>query len=399
MKIEITNNKFNFRNKDLFEIGKRCNNKKRDFLFISKLLGKHLEVNPDICKATGHLLASIKYPELYSDDIIEFIKGEDINIKQELNKTINTANNVLVIGFAETATGLGMAVASKINNCIYQTTTREQVLNVDTLFNFEEEHSHATTHTFLKLLNYNLNDFDEIILVDDEITTGNSMLNLIKELKSRCNVTNYSVLSILDWRDIHQINKYKDFCVKNNLSINVYSILSGTIVNDQFNIYNDDCVLNNEKLTDVVDLTGEFSNITLNTKFGEKKYLKNTGRFGVKHHHILNIEKHAKAIAEQINDVVNPNENILVLGHGENIYIPSRIASYINANVKFKTTTRSPIYCDGEIIKDKKAFIVDNETYFFYNRKDAESNFDKVIMITENNFDVKLCNNMFVIEI
>ena len=40
------------------------------------------------------------------------------------------------------------------------------------------------------------------------------------------------------------------------------------------------------------------------------------------------------------------NEKILVLGHGENIYIPCRIASYIKGDVNFKSTTRSPIYCD-----------------------------------------------------
>ena len=39
MKFEIKNNKHNFKINDLIEIGKRTNNPKRNFLFISKLLG------------------------------------------------------------------------------------------------------------------------------------------------------------------------------------------------------------------------------------------------------------------------------------------------------------------------------------------------------------------------
>ncbi|MFQ9925357.1 MAG: phosphoribosyltransferase domain-containing protein [Anaerobutyricum soehngenii] len=34
---------------------------RENFLFISKVLGKHLEVKPDIVKATGKLLLSTKY--------------------------------------------------------------------------------------------------------------------------------------------------------------------------------------------------------------------------------------------------------------------------------------------------------------------------------------------------
>ena len=129
MKVNIYNNKLNFQLNQLVEIGKRSNNSKRNFLFISKLLGKHIEVKPDIVKATGHLLASIKYPELNSPKIVNYIKNPNIDISNELKQIYEPANKVLIIGFAETATGLGMAVASKIKNSIYQTTTREPMIN------------------------------------------------------------------------------------------------------------------------------------------------------------------------------------------------------------------------------------------------------------------------------
>ncbi|MFQ7118904.1 MAG: phosphoribosyltransferase domain-containing protein [Intestinibacter sp.] len=45
---------------------------------------------------------------------------------------------------------------------------------------FLEEHSHATNHNlYYEDLKY-LKDKEEIILVDDEITTGNTCINLIK---------------------------------------------------------------------------------------------------------------------------------------------------------------------------------------------------------------------------
>ena len=49
MDIKIYNNKMNFKLNQLIEIGKRSNNAKRNFLFISKLLVKHIDVRPDMC--------------------------------------------------------------------------------------------------------------------------------------------------------------------------------------------------------------------------------------------------------------------------------------------------------------------------------------------------------------
>ena len=53
------------------------------------------------------------------------------NFQQSIHQDIEVQNKkVLVIGFCETATGLGMAVASAIENCIYQTTTREPITEI-----------------------------------------------------------------------------------------------------------------------------------------------------------------------------------------------------------------------------------------------------------------------------
>ena len=53
VEISIRENKYNLNLNDLIVMGKRINNKKRNFLFISKVLGKHIEAKPNVCKEIG----------------------------------------------------------------------------------------------------------------------------------------------------------------------------------------------------------------------------------------------------------------------------------------------------------------------------------------------------------
>ena len=141
MKYIINENKFDFLPDQLFCIGCRDNNPKRSFLFISKLLGKHISTSPELVKATGYLLSSLKYG-FDNKTFIDCIKGKgspDYNQRTE-------DKDILVIGFCETATALGMSVASSIRGSYYQATTREKLVGINQLLSFEESHSHASTH-------------------------------------------------------------------------------------------------------------------------------------------------------------------------------------------------------------------------------------------------------------
>jgi len=111
-----------------------------------------------------------------------------------------------------------------------------------------------------------INDFDEIFLVDDEITTGNSMLNIIFEISKISNIKNFSILSILDWRTEENISKYKKMEEENNIKINLYSLISGTVSTNDNTIYEED-TLENEKSekNDYIDLSNIFEKINLNT--------------------------------------------------------------------------------------------------------------------------------------
>ena len=117
----------------------------------------------------------------------------------------------------------------------------------------------------------------------------------------------------------------------------------------------------------------------------------NTGRFGVEFNEIEALEKSCEEVANKLQSFIKSSEKVLILGHGENIYIPCRIASYIKGDVFFKSTTRSPIYCeniDDYPIKEKHVFYHKGVKYYFYNKSEIEERYDKLILITEDDLNV-----------
>lgn len=405
MNISVLNNKYNFEVNDLMAMANRLNNTKRNFLFVSKVLGKHLEVKPDVCKAVGRLLVDSLYKEAINTNIlVDFIKGNEVDIaslKNELNTPVDSSEKVYVLGFAETATGLGMAVASSIKDCFYQTTTREDILNIDNMLSFEEEHSHATNHKCFTLYNDAIKKADRIILVDDEITTGKSMVNLIRELSTITDVKNFTILSILDWRNDYYRKYLLDFKNELSLNIDVLSLVSGEYKSTDNSTYEDDC-RDFIKETSTINELNVLDRISLSTKKGQVSYYRNSGRFGVYNNDILSLEDKCRKAAEQINKLVSENKKILVLGHGEDIYIPSRVASYIKGDVYFKSTTRSPICCTnkkGYPIKSRHSFLDGNVEYFIYNKEEIENKYDKVILLTEKDLNVKLTSNVSIFKL
>ncbi|MEG2353997.1 MAG: phosphoribosyltransferase domain-containing protein [Clostridium sp.] len=383
--IKVKENIYNFNIDDLVCLGHRINNSKRNFLFISKVLGKHIEVKPGVCKEIGFSLASLIYG------------------KKQDEKPYKTKEDICILGFAETATGLGMAVAAAIEGSYYITTTREDIIGVNSIINFEEEHSHATSHKCFALESNRLINADRIIIVDDEITTGKSIINIIKELKRITNVKKFTVLSILDWRNQENIDRLNKVACEECLLITVLSLISGDIKINDSRIYID----NNEELieekTKVLELKClERVKIPTALKPTGESYLSHSGRFGVDFKEIEKLEEKCREVALKIQEKIGENEKILVLGHGENIYIPSRVASYLNAEVYFKSTTRSPIFCDdieGYPIKQKNVFYHNGVKYYFYNKDEIEKKYHRVILITEDDLNVKLTNNIIIVKI
>ena len=146
---------------DILRVAKRVNNTKRSYLLVNPLQAKHIPVSPtqalEMMETLGGQLAQ-KYP-----------------------------GTKLVIGFAETATAIGAAAASRLGpECLYLHTTREPVPEVETWALFSEEHSHAVEQKLCgDRLEARLKETEWVILVDDEISTGKTLRNMVRKLREQ----------------------------------------------------------------------------------------------------------------------------------------------------------------------------------------------------------------------
>jgi orotate phosphoribosyltransferase-like protein len=156
----ISENKTQFPEVDLLGVAKRQNNPKRTFIIVNKLQAKHIPVAPDISLGYFRLLGQLAA------------------------RTCRLGEQVLVIAFAETATAIGAAVSEEIIGSVYCHTTRENIFGMVPIVQFIEEHSHAINHALFLGANLELRNFDRIVFIDDEITTGKTVLNVIYALKN-----------------------------------------------------------------------------------------------------------------------------------------------------------------------------------------------------------------------
>ncbi len=160
---------------DLIRIAKREHNKKRNYLVVNRLQGKHIPVQPD--QALGMFA----------------------QLAERLEKRFD-GEKTLVIGFAETATAIGATVAIKLG-AYYIQTTREEVEGAQYLY-FSEEHSHATQQRLVRQdLDGIMPKIGDVVFVEDEVTTGNTIRNLVQTLEQVYpRHAKYTVASILKYR-------------------------------------------------------------------------------------------------------------------------------------------------------------------------------------------------------
>jgi len=358
--IEMTHNPHNFALADLFQMAARIN-KKRQFLFVSTVLGKHLAVLPQIPLLTGTLLAMM-YDQHFSSQTVNTVPSvvkalkEGTDIKELLNSvegSIELAQETLFIGFAETATALGHAVFNAFQaNAMYIHTTREVLPDIEPFVTFEEEHSHATSHRIYTEEPDVLQQAKRIVLIDDEITTGNTVINIIQTLRKKFPfVKQYAVLSILDWRSAQQRMVFQQLEEQWGISIEFIAIMCGqfsctgkpSLTSTQPNVTTlaaqDTTLL---PVNDPIDRLFYYS-VAENGIINNQPYLQATGRFMLTSTQHFEQKKMLQAIAKQLKEL-RTNGPALVIGTGEFMYVPMQIASYLGNDVYFQSTTRSPIY-------------------------------------------------------
>ena len=170
---------------ELVRIAKRENNTRRKYLVVNRLQGKHIPVSP---KEALQMFRSLA----------------------ELIKEAYPSERLLMVGFAETATAIGAAVAIECQ-AAYMQTTREVIDGVDYLY-FSESHSHATEQKLVKTdLDKIIGKTDRIVFIEDEVTTGNTILNIVRLIqKTYAQPVSFAVASILNGMNEEALENYKN---------------------------------------------------------------------------------------------------------------------------------------------------------------------------------------------
>ena len=171
---------------DLLGFAQRIN-PKRAFLFVSKVLGRHIPVAPSTMRHAFTDLAN-----LVPSDLPE---------------------PILVIGMAETAVGLSagvhQALQTRYPNALLLNSTRHAQHNDDNsetlLTTFSEDHSHASQHLIYqssdKVTQEQLLASKTLIMVDDEASTGNTCVNVVTALRSAglAQLEQVHLTTLVDW--------------------------------------------------------------------------------------------------------------------------------------------------------------------------------------------------------
>jgi hypothetical protein len=167
-------------------------NPRRAHLLVSRTLAKHVPTEPRLVVGAGRLLglrvaAALEgRPTAYDADpgalLGPALAGDPAPLYTAVTATPPAhPGDGLVLGYAETATGLGHAVADALG-MPYLHSTRRQVDGVGEAGGFLEEHSHASAHLLLPSDPALLRRAGPVVLVDDEASTGRTALNTVAAL-------------------------------------------------------------------------------------------------------------------------------------------------------------------------------------------------------------------------
>ncbi len=366
----------------LFAMAARVN-KKRSFLFVSKVLGKHIPVNPYTSLLSGAALAILLYKELVPQSgqqmdklIREAVRGLlDSNYAKEAYEKLMDERlafafpePIKFVGFAETATALGHSMYRLFDDgATYIHTTREDIPGLRPIIRFEEEHSHAVDHRCYALNEDAFAGDGPIVLVDDEITTGKTTLNIIRDIQEHFPRKQYVIASLLDWRTDSDEQAFADLEAELGIRITPLSLLKGKIeiqgapildhteyagqtgnaehaatstveINKDFSV-DDHCL---EKDASAFERVSH-SSLSTDGYANTTPYLKYTGRFGLQSADNSALDAEITRTAARLNQL-RSGQRTLVMGTGEFMYIPMRIAAELGPDVYYQSTTRSPVY-------------------------------------------------------
>lgn len=401
--LSIAGNDVNLLNlEDLVGVALR-KNPKRAHLLVSKVLGKHYPQSPRIIQSAAHILAEqvsnfmlyelenegVSFNQGSLTDLASALAGDRqaaVNLSEDLNNLLLLPfNKTAVFGFAETATALGASIADRIEADYYINSTRYPDIGAEPYGFFEEEHSHASSHHLTPKDSSVLSDPETImVLVDDELTTGNTLMNTIEMLQKTAQHSVYLIATLVDLRNDEARVKMAEFASRNNVTVEVFSLFSGHLEIPVDAAKKAEPII--EEIKKAVEPVGSSRSGTIFFRhyLDSPEPTKN----GVTS--FDDVTTKAQLVATQLATLVVGKT--LVLGIEEEMYFPLRVAQILEdshgKDISFSTTTRSPVVAynnEGYAIQDRIKYEVppvegDTSDRFSYNI--GFNRFDSIVILT-----------------
>ena len=316
-------------------------NRKRGFLFVSKVLGRHIPVRPGVMSGVHEALAR--------------------QIPADL------PGPVLFVGLAETAVALGHGVRDQFaalngrEDTLFLHTSRYR-LDRPVLVEFLEEHSHAPSHILYQPsspeLLHLLQTARSLVLVDDEASTGKTFINLTRALTPTMRKLERVVTAVItDWRAPQLRAAFRQAMPVDAFTV---ALLEGEYQFEPGAFGDAD---------DAPAAIGTNAPV-------DALLARNYGRLGVTHCPVLPPPDLGKVAGQRI----------LVLGSSEFVYPPFLLAGALEregATAFCQATTRSPVRLGGAIscaleFKDNYADGIPN---YLYNAR--RQDYDRILLCTE----------------
>jgi len=342
-------------------------NPRRAHLLVSRVLGKHVPTDPRLVRAAGALLGQRvravldgAVPEVGPRTVPGLVRAlagdrEAAAVLRDAatSPTVSTPTvfppPCVVLGFAETATGLGHVVADALDAEHYLHSTRRGD-PARSFGGFVEEHSHAADHLLLPREPAALEPDVPLVLVDDELSTGRTAAATVRALHARAPRGRYLVAALVDVRDPAAVDELAALARELRVRVDVVALARGVVA------VPDDVLDRGRRLVAALDrpATGPAPSdrsapaAPPPVRLAEMDGVVEGGRHGLNRHDRRALEALLPELVARIVDAVGPAQGrVVVLGTEELMYLPLRLAEGLAdrgvGTVDFSSTTRSPV--------------------------------------------------------
>ncbi|WP_162500863.1 phosphoribosyltransferase domain-containing protein [Modicisalibacter coralii] len=336
--LELTDN--GHRLDELLAFASRLN-PRRGYLFVSRVLGKHIPVRPTKMDA----------------------------IHAELAESIRLlGDTAYVVGMAETAVGLGAGIARHLGDLhthsVFHHTTR--FLVPDPWIRIREAHSHADTMHMARLSSeaaLAIEGTRDLVLVDDEISTGLTLAQLASTLLAQpelAHVKRLHIVSLVSWLTDAARSRLLA-ALPRHVDVDFVQLMAGTFDFSPDPTYQ--ASLPGDVDTDFCDVL-----LTSSESPDTPRPLEREGLYGK----ILTATPLAPSREIELHRRLDPSRPHVVYGMGEFLDAPFRLALDLEKqgmDVLFQSSTRSPIALGDAVTSrlEHPAPGNNGKTHFLYN--------------------------------